>query len=133
MNEIELKKKLKHYNISYHAHELTFTCYHRYHYLKDPVLCDLFIEELILAKAKFSFKLWTFVLMPNHVHLLIYPVHEQYNISIILKHIKGKSSLRYRRYILDNTPNRFDTFCVISKGKNLFRVWQPGGGFNRNL
>jgi len=135
MNEIEFKKrkKLKHYNIPNHAHELTFSCYHRYHYLKDPVLCEIFIEELALAKAKFSFKLWTFVLMSNHVHLLIYPINEKYNISIILKHIKGKSASRYRRYVLDKTPNRFDAFCVISKAKKVFRIWQPGGGFDRNL
>ena len=48
MNEIELKKrkKLEHYNIPYHAHELTFTCYHRTQYLKNRVLCDLFVEVL---------------------------------------------------------------------------------------
>ena len=126
-------KKLKHYNIPYHAHELTFTCYHRYQYLKDPVLCVLFIKELALAKEKFSFKLWAFVLMHNHVHLLIYPIKEKYSISILLQHIKGKSSSRYRRYILDHAPNQFDVFCVISKGKKVFRIWQPGGGFDRNL
>jgi len=127
------RKKLKHYNIYYHAHELTFSCYHRYKYLNDPVLCDIFIEALALAKERFKFKIWAFVLMPNHVHLLMYPVYEKYDISIILKYIKGKSSFSYRRYILDQSLNRFDMFCVISKGKKVFRIWQPGGGFDRNL
>ena len=30
-------------------------------------------------------------------------------------------------------PERFDKFCVISKGRKTFRFLQPGGGFDRNL
>ncbi len=127
------RKKIKHYNIPYHAHELTFSCYHRYDYLNDPILCEYFIEGLVLAKEMFYFKIWAFVLMPNHVHLLIYPIHETYDISIILQYIKGKSSSRYRKTILDHAPDRFDSFCVKSKGKKVFRIWQTGGGFDRNL
>lgn len=135
MSEIKFKKrkKLKHYNISYHAHELTFSCYHRNPYLNDSVLCEFFIEELALAKSIFNFKIWAFVLMPNHVHLLIYAINETYDISTILQHIKGKSSSRYRKIILDRTPDRFDSFCIKLKGKNVFRIWQTGGGFDRNL
>ena len=86
-----------HYNIPYHAHELTFSCYHRYNYLNDHVLCEFFIEEPGLVKESLYFKIWSFVLMPNHVHLLIYPINETYDISTILQHIKGKCSSRYRQ------------------------------------
>ena len=124
MSEYKLnyRKKLKHYNIPYHAHELTFSCYHRYDYLKDPVVCNILFEELGYVKEKFNFKIWAYVLMPNHVHLLIFP-----------QHIKGKSASRYREYILDCSPEIFEYFCVISKGKKVFRLWQVGGGFDRNL
>ncbi len=30
-----------------------------------------FIKELLLAKEKFNFKLYAYVIMPNHVHLVI--------------------------------------------------------------
>jgi len=39
-------KKLKHYNTPGHAHELTFSCYRRKDYQKDPVACEIFLFEL---------------------------------------------------------------------------------------
>ncbi|MBN1782569.1 transposase [bacterium] len=121
---------MKHYNIPYHAHELTFTCYHRYDYLKDPVLCELFIRALGIAKEKFSFMIWAYVLMPNHVHLLIYTENEIYSIASILRYIKSKTSSGYRRYVLNQMPDYFDRYCVISKGKSVFRIWQAAQGFS---
>jgi putative transposase len=132
-NKTNHRKKLKHYNISYHAHELTFTCYHRYAYLTDSVLCDIFIEELINAKEKFNFKLWAYVLMPNHVHFLLYPKNESYEISVILQNIKGASSTRYRQWIMEHAPEKVSNFLVRTTGKRIFRIWQAGGGFDRNL
>ena len=46
----EQRKKLKRYDIPGHAHELTFSCYHRLHYLNDPNCCTLFIDELSQAR-----------------------------------------------------------------------------------
>ena len=54
----EHRKKLKRYDIPGHAHELTFSCYHRFHYLKGHVVCALFIDELTLARVDFHFRLW---------------------------------------------------------------------------
>jgi len=91
----EQRKKLKRYDIPGHAHELTFSCYHRFHYLKDERVCAIFIDELTHAREHFPFRLWAYVLMPNHVHLLIYPTQDEYKIATILQSIKGKTSKRY--------------------------------------
>ncbi|MCH8955769.1 transposase [candidate division KSB1 bacterium] len=72
-SQFRTKEKLKRYDIPGHAHELTFSCYHRFHYLNDPNCCALFIDELSQAREHFLFRLWAYVLMPNHVHLFIYP------------------------------------------------------------
>ncbi len=40
------RQKVKHYNTPRHAHELTFSCYHRYPYLESPKACSIFLEEL---------------------------------------------------------------------------------------
>jgi REP element-mobilizing transposase RayT len=58
---------------------------------------------------------------------------EQYNIALILKHIKGKASTRYRHWILTHANEQFEKFCVTVKGKSIFRIWQVGGGYDRNL
>jgi putative transposase len=135
MNENKLKhrKKLKHYNMPYHAHELTFSCYHRNDYFKNPAACNIFIEKLGYIKDKFNFKLWAYVLMPNHVHLLILTAKESYNISMTLQNIKGSASTLYRQWMIENCPVKIDGFCVNAKGRKVFRCWQPRGGFDINL
>jgi REP element-mobilizing transposase RayT len=54
-------------------------------------------------------------------------------ISRILQKIKRRTYTRYRQWKLDNVSERFNDFCVISKGKKKFRLWQPEVGFHRNL
>jgi len=47
------RKKMKHYDIPGHAHELTFSCYHQLDYLKDSACCTIFLDELSIAREKF--------------------------------------------------------------------------------
>ena len=71
--------------------------------------------------------------MPNHVHLLIYPYKKHYNVSVILQSIKGKMSTNYRNFLIKNNPELFENMCIKSSKKKVFRLWQAGGGFDRNL
>ena len=43
MSEIKstYHRKVKQYDIAFHAHELTFSCYHRTDYLNDTEVCVL--------------------------------------------------------------------------------------------
>ncbi|OHB61113.1 MAG: hypothetical protein A2167_08085 [Planctomycetes bacterium RBG_13_46_10] len=68
-----IKKKCKRYNISGHAHELTFSCYRNQKFLLSDRTCQWLIESIEKAKVKHNFSLWAFVFMPDHVHLLIKP------------------------------------------------------------
>jgi len=106
------RKKRKTYNIEGHAHELTFSCSHQFDYLNDPKCCTLFIEELSLAREKYQFHLWAYVLMPTHVHMLIYPYQSNYDISVILQTIKGKMSTKYRNLLLEGNSELFEKMCI---------------------
>ena len=53
--------------------ELTFSCYRGYAFLSRDRTRLSFIEELEAARRRWSFDLWAYVLMPEHVHLLIHP------------------------------------------------------------
>ena len=127
------RKKRKTYNIQGHAHELTFSCFHQFNYLNHPKSCTLFIQELSLAREKSPFYLWAYVLMPNHVHMLIYPYQSDYDISVILQTIKGKMSTKYRNLLLEENSELFEKMCINIGKKPVFRFWQAGGGFDRNL
>jgi len=71
--------------------------------------------------------------MPNHVHLFIYPTQNEYKIAAILQSIKGKTSKRYRDILLAERPEIYDKLCIKAGNKKVFRFWQAGGGFDRNL
>jgi putative transposase len=124
---------MKHYDEPGHAHELTFSCYHRQPYLNDPLLCDLLLDELNQSRQHHHYRLWAYVLMPNHVHLLIWPYNKTYKIADIFQKIKGKASKMYRDIIIKKKPECFEAFCVTRNGEKSFRIWQAGGGFDRNI
>jgi putative transposase len=128
-------KHLKHYNTPGHAHELTFSCYHHFTYLSDPVACGLFLFELEQARREYDFSLWAYVLMPTHVHLLIWPHMNRYDIALILNSIKGRMVNSYQKFIEENKPENLNAFQAFDKSKkrSVFRFWQQGGGFDRNL
>ncbi len=127
------RKKVKHYNAPGHAHELTFSCYHRYPYLESPKACSIFPEELGQTKDELQFELWAYVLMPNHVHLLIHPKLETYQMSRILQSIKGRASKKYGSYLKQSNVALYDRHCIDVRGRRTFRFWQACGGFDRNL
>jgi len=71
--------------------------------------------------------------MPNHVHLLIWPLQEKYDIAKVDSGIKGVMSKRYKKHLSQTEPGKLKLFMVPSRGVEVFRFWQPGGGFDRNL
>jgi putative transposase len=127
------RKKNHHYNTPGHAHGLTFCCFRHDDYFADPVACDLFVEVLNESRKVYRYSLWAYVVMPDHVHLLIWPNDANYDIAKIDSGIKGIASKRYRAYLRENDRDRYCRFIVISRGKETFRFWQPGGGYDRNL
>ena len=71
--------------------------------------------------------------MPNHVHLLIYPYQSKYSISTMLQAINGKTSYRYRDFLIKEDSSKYEQICIQIGKKKVFRFWQAGGGFDRNL
>lgn len=71
--------------------------------------------------------------MPNHVHLLIWPFEEEYDIGKILQGINGAMSRRYSRCLKRLNPMLRSSFLEKKKERIIFRFWQRGGGFDRNL
>ena len=114
----------KHYNTAGHAHELTFSCYRRRRYFENEKSCEIFIAELEKAKKKHDFLIWAYVIMPNHVHVLIWPLNPVYDISRILQDFKSKTAIKCSK-LLKNIWQK--------KESEDFKFWQAGGGFDRNL
>ena len=52
-------------------HFITFSCYRREPYLATPVSKDIFLDSLELTRKRYNFEVLGYVVMPEHVHLLL--------------------------------------------------------------
>jgi REP element-mobilizing transposase RayT len=66
-----MPKGLKRYYGRGHLHFLTFSCYRRLPLLATVRARQLFVRELTRVRAEYGFLLIGYVVMPEHVHLLI--------------------------------------------------------------
>ena len=127
-----ITKKCKRYNIPGHAHELTFSCYKNQRFLLSNRACQWLVESIEKARKKHNFSLWAYVLMPDHVHLLINPTDEEYSISSILKDIKTDAARKAVKYLKENNPSGLSQLSTGQKYRK-YRFWQKGGGYDRNV
>src|SRR5271165_6581726 len=66
-----MPKGLKRYYGRGHLHFLTFSCYRRLPLLGTVRARQMFVGELARVRAEYGFLLVGYVVMPEHVHLLI--------------------------------------------------------------
>jgi putative transposase len=62
---------LKRYQNEADDHFITFSCYNREPYLNTPSARDIFEHCLESTRKKYNFELLGYVIMPEHVHLLV--------------------------------------------------------------
>jgi putative transposase len=62
---------LERHQVQGDLHFVTFSCFHRLGYLKTPAARDLFEGALERAHRRYSFHVVGYVVMPEHVHLLV--------------------------------------------------------------
>ena len=114
------------------AHELTFGCYRNQNFLSSSRVCKWLAESIEQARVAQQFSLWAYVFMPNHVHLLLCPMGEQYSIPAILKAIKTPVAIQAIRYLKVKNPPGLAKLATGQDYRN-YRFWQKGGGYDRNI
>ena len=127
------RKKCKRYNTPWHAHYLTFSCLRRQPFFSGNQAPLWFLEAVEEARRLEGFLLWSFVVMPEHAHLLIRP-GEDYSISRILWRIKKPLADRAIEFVKANRPaflRRMERRSAAGRITHSF--WQAGGGYDRNL
>lgn len=121
------------YNIPGHAHFLTFSCWQRRPFLADDCTCAKLAAALNHAREIEQFDIWAYVFMPEHVHMLIRPRREEYEIAKILRRMKEAFARNVLNHWREHLPARFATCADTACHPVRYRFWQPGGGFDRNL
>ena len=109
---------------------LTFSCYRRLPLLRNDEIKQVFINRLAAVRQERPFSLLAWVVMPEHVHLLILPKREGASVGEILRSLKRPVAERVlRRWRELGTP----MLSRVTDKKGVCHFWMLGGGHDHNV
>lgn len=93
-------------------------------------LCD----EFDRARKHLGYELWAYVIMPEHVHVLVCPKQKEYDVGAFRGMVKKKFANRVRERLIElNNREWLSRLTVRDGDRDKFRFWQKGGGYDENL
>jgi putative transposase len=128
----QAKSKYNRFNTPGDPHFLTFRCYRNRKFLKYDRTRKYVVRAVLAARYKHRFDVWAYVIMPDHLHLLIAPDEENYSMSEILKSIKQPVARKAINYLKENR-SAILRFLETGLERPEYRFWQDGGGYDRNV
>lgn len=122
--------KRKRFEIKDQPRFVTCSCFGRLQLFNNDLIKDVFVRQLRKVQTQHRFELHAWVVMPEHIHLLLTPELPETPLPTILQAIKTRTAAQVLRrwYDLD-AP-------ILSRlrdkqGKAHF--WLAGGGYDRNI
>lgn len=103
-------------------HFITFSCQHRDPLLADPAARDIFVDIFERTRRWYGFFVCGFVVMPEHVHLLI-SEPERSRLAVALQMLKQNTARKLRT--VEGTPfwePRYYDFNVWSEAKRIEKL-----------
>jgi putative transposase len=123
----------KSWDVDWQAHSLTFSCYGRQPFFSGHHAPNWFLETLGEARDAGLFDLWAYVIMPEHVHLVLLPA-EGVPVRQILFRLKRPLTQRVLAWVRGTRPVFLERMADRQPdGTVTHRFWQRGGGYDRNL
>jgi len=116
------------------AHSMNFTCFKNQKFLKSDRVCLWFVDALREALDKRQCALWAFCIMPDHAHLLVFPKAPTFDGSGFLFDLKKPVTDMAVEWVKANDPSFLPRMQDVQpNGKRYNRLWQRGGGYDRNI
>jgi putative transposase len=84
---------LKRYQRTERPHFLTWSCYRRRQYFGSVAMKDVFVQCLEHIRRRYGFRVYGYVVMPEHVHLLV----SEPDIELLSKAIQALKLSVYQR------------------------------------
>ena len=117
-----------------HAHFLTYSCNQRLPLLTRDRTRHWVIAALEHVRTTLDVALWAYVVMPEHVHVLLCPRQPDYEMRRVLAALKAPVSRAAKAYLLATSQTTWlNRLTVRYPGREAFRFWQAGGGFDHNV
>lgn len=127
------RKKRHRFDEEQTPRSLNFTCFHNYQFLSKDRTRYWFLEALEEGRQKFPVDLWAWVLMPEHVHLLVYPRERGKIVGPFQGFVKEKVARKAIAWMAVNAPEWIPKITVLEGETERRRFWQAGGGYDRNI
>jgi len=127
------RKTIHHFNDPGHAHFLTFSCYQQLPLLRRERTRHWIVQAVVNAKVKHSFALLGYVIMPEHVHLIVFPLRKTYDLALFLKSIKQSVARKAKHFLYGHNRDWLEKLTVKRGNRRVFRFWQTGPGYDRNI
>ena len=113
--------KLRHFDHLNTARFVTFCCYRRHKFLSKDEIIRAFLNSLSEIKEKHVMRLLGYVIMPEHVHLVLHP-QDGTALGGVIGELKSKSASR----IMGKKLVSFPGSCrVVKSGIERWAFWQP--------
>jgi putative transposase len=119
-------------NVPGNAHELTWTCFHNRPFFNADRCSNWFLLALERSRRKYAYHLWAYVIMPTHVHVLLWPGNQDYAMEAIAASIKQSLAKRAVNYLKRSNQAGLEQLATHQRD-GAYRFWQDGGGYDRNL
>ena len=117
-------------------HYVTAVTFRRVPVFRSHTACSLFVETLAEVRGNYPYKLIGYVVMPDHVHLLLNPLSS--DISGLMMRLKGLSARRILDWLrveghttslaklkLAAAQKRSHTHAVWLKDSSVIDLWSP--------
>ena len=104
--KLSMPSRLKRFQQTNDFHFLTFSCFRRLPLFHTAAARDLFLAELEAARMRYQFGILAYVVMPEHVHLLL-TEPEEVALSTALQMLKQNVSRKAKRFGLYQASHAF--------------------------
>lgn len=117
-----------------HAHFLTYSCFGRLPLLSKDRTRRWAIDAMARMRREQDVALWAYVVMPEHVHLLVCPNRPDYEMRRILAGLKRPVADAAKQHLAEIGATRWiERLTVRYPSRIVFRFWESGGGFDHNI
>jgi putative transposase len=111
-----MPSSLKRYQTQGHLHFVTFSCYRRLPYLNDDHSRVTFLSVLEQLRQRHQFYVFGYVLIPEHIHLLLSEPQKQ-KLEDTFRALKTETSKRLKGERLQFWQRRYHDFNMMTQFK----------------
>jgi len=123
----------KSWDVDWDVHCLTFSTFQQQPFFRSRQTAGWFLDALDAARRSSPFHLFSYVVMPEHVHLVLQPL-PGVRMRRVLWQVKRPLTAKVLAWVRRQRPELLKRMADVQPdGKVSYRFWQRGGGYDRNL